>query len=209
MPMVTVQVTREGTKPGVDHVTAEEKAAIYKGISQVLFDVLGKPPEWTWVVFEEVEMENWGWGGMPVADYRKQLAGKELRSTGNQGMAGARRRPFCRSVPHCPSSSRGLVTPHDRPIRRGPGSSPLPRAAGFGQWRLCRGASCRVGRRAGRSRPAGADPARSAAAPPPRRCRSDAVRHDHKLCPWRGRSTRRSTSTARSADARTSWRRRQ
>lgn len=76
MPMVTVQVTREGTKPGVDHVTAEEKAEIYKGISQVLYDVLGKPPEWTWVVFEEVELENWGWGGMPVADFRKQKAAK-------------------------------------------------------------------------------------------------------------------------------------
>ena len=76
MPMVTVQVTREGTKPGVDHVTAEEKAEIYKGISQVLYDVLKKPTEWTWVVFEEVELEDWGWGGMPVADYRKQVAGK-------------------------------------------------------------------------------------------------------------------------------------
>jgi 4-oxalocrotonate tautomerase len=76
MPMVTVQVTREGTKPGVDHVTAEEKAEIYKGISQVLYDVLGKPPEWTWVVFEEVELENWGWGGMPVADFRRQKAAK-------------------------------------------------------------------------------------------------------------------------------------
>jgi 4-oxalocrotonate tautomerase len=74
MPMVTVQVTREGTKPGVDHVTAEEKAAIYKGISQVLYDVLGKPPEWTWVVIQEVELEDWGWGGMPVVDYRQRLA---------------------------------------------------------------------------------------------------------------------------------------
>lgn len=74
MPMVTVQVTKEGTDPGVDHVTAEQKAAIYKGISQVLFDVLGKPPEWTWVVFQEVEMDDWGWGGMPVAEYRKTLA---------------------------------------------------------------------------------------------------------------------------------------
>jgi 4-oxalocrotonate tautomerase len=74
--MVTVQVTREGTTAGVDHVTAEEKAAIYKGISQLLYEVLGKPPEWTWVVFEEVELENWGWGGMPITDYRKQLAGK-------------------------------------------------------------------------------------------------------------------------------------
>lgn len=74
MPIVTVQLTREGTEPGVGHVTAEQKAAIYKGMSQVLLDVLGKPLEWTWVVLEEVEMENWGWGGMPVAEYRKRLA---------------------------------------------------------------------------------------------------------------------------------------
>lgn len=76
MPIVTVQLTREGTEPGVDHVTAEQKAAIYKGMSEVLRDVLGKPLDWTWVLFQEVEMENWGWGGMPVAEYRKQLANK-------------------------------------------------------------------------------------------------------------------------------------
>ena len=76
MPIVTVQLTREGTKPGVDHVTAEQKAAIFKGMSQVLLDVLGKPLDWTWVVFEDVAMENWGWGGMPVAEYRAQLAAR-------------------------------------------------------------------------------------------------------------------------------------
>ena len=43
MPIITVQVTKEGTQPGVDHVTAEQKAAIYDGMSQVLADVLGKP----------------------------------------------------------------------------------------------------------------------------------------------------------------------
>ncbi|WP_157220396.1 tautomerase family protein [Flavisphingomonas formosensis] len=74
MPIITVQLTREGTEPGADHVTAEQKAAIYKGMSQVLLDVLGKPLDWTWVVFQEVEMEDWGWGGMPVAEYRKKLA---------------------------------------------------------------------------------------------------------------------------------------
>ncbi len=76
MPIVTVQLTREGTEPGVDHVTPEQKAAIFKGMSEVLRDVLGKPLDWTWVVFQEVEMENWGWGGMPVAEYRKLLAAK-------------------------------------------------------------------------------------------------------------------------------------
>ncbi len=74
MPFVSIQVTREGTEPGVDHVTREQKAAIFKGVSQVLFDVLKKPPEWTQVVLQEVEKENWGWGGMPVEDYREHLS---------------------------------------------------------------------------------------------------------------------------------------
>jgi 4-oxalocrotonate tautomerase len=76
MPIITVQVTKEGTEPGVDHVTAEQKAAIYKGMSQVLYDVLGKPLESTWVIFQEVEMEDWGWGGLPVLEYRKRMAAK-------------------------------------------------------------------------------------------------------------------------------------
>lgn len=75
MPIVTVQVTREGNLPGADRVTREQKAAIYKGMSQVLLDVLGKPLDRTWVIFEEVDLDNWGWGGMPIADYRKRMAG--------------------------------------------------------------------------------------------------------------------------------------
>jgi len=73
MPIVTIQVTREGTTPGAACVTAEQKAALIKGASQLLLDVLDKPLEATFVVIEEVEMENWGWGGLPVAEYRKKL----------------------------------------------------------------------------------------------------------------------------------------
>lgn len=76
MPFVTVQLTREGTAAGVDHVTADQKAEIFKGVSQVLLDVLGKPLDWTWVVIQEVEPEDWGWGGLPVEAYRKQLAAR-------------------------------------------------------------------------------------------------------------------------------------
>jgi hypothetical protein len=43
MPIVTIQVTREGTKPGVDSATAEEKAAPIKGASELLLGVLNKP----------------------------------------------------------------------------------------------------------------------------------------------------------------------
>ena len=73
MPIVTIQITREGSAPGRDAVTAEEKAALIKGVSQVLLDVLNKPLDATFVVIEEVELENWGWGGLPAAEYRKRL----------------------------------------------------------------------------------------------------------------------------------------
>jgi 4-oxalocrotonate tautomerase len=72
MPIVTIQVTREGTQPGNDAVTADEKAALIKGASQLLLDVLNKPLEATFVVIQEVNTENWGWGGLPVEAYRKQ-----------------------------------------------------------------------------------------------------------------------------------------
>jgi 4-oxalocrotonate tautomerase len=32
------------------------------------------PLEATFVVIEEVETENWGWGGLPVLEYRKRRA---------------------------------------------------------------------------------------------------------------------------------------
>jgi 4-oxalocrotonate tautomerase len=72
MPIVTIQVTREGSSPERSAVTAEEKATLIKGVSQLLLDVLNKPLDATFVVIEEVEMENWGVGGLPVADYRRR-----------------------------------------------------------------------------------------------------------------------------------------
>jgi 4-oxalocrotonate tautomerase len=60
MPIVTIQVTREGSKPGTTLVTAEEKARLIAGVSHVLLDVLNKPLDATFVVIEEVDTENWG-----------------------------------------------------------------------------------------------------------------------------------------------------
>jgi 4-oxalocrotonate tautomerase len=74
MPIVTVQVTREGTTADRTSVTAEEKAAIIAGVSQVMLNVLNKPLESTYVVIEEVELDNWGWGGLPTVQYRKRKA---------------------------------------------------------------------------------------------------------------------------------------
>jgi len=72
MPIVTIQVTREGSSPGRDSVTSQEKAILIAGVSQLLLDVLHKPLESTFVIVEEVETENWGWGGMPALEYRKR-----------------------------------------------------------------------------------------------------------------------------------------
>ena len=74
MPIVTIQVTREGSGPGRDSVTAEEKARLVAGVSQLLLDVLNKPLESTFVVIEEVDTENWGWGGLPALEYRRRRA---------------------------------------------------------------------------------------------------------------------------------------
>ncbi|WP_454714241.1 tautomerase family protein [Caulobacter segnis] len=78
MPMVNIQVTREGSAPGRSAVTAEEKAQLIAGVSQLLLDVLGKPLDSTFVVIQEVELENWGWGGMPVPEYRRRAAAGEV-----------------------------------------------------------------------------------------------------------------------------------
>lgn len=74
MPIVTIQVTREGTAPDRQSVTAEEKAALIKGVSELLLNVLNKPLESTFVVIEEVDTDNWGWGGLPALEYRRKLA---------------------------------------------------------------------------------------------------------------------------------------
>jgi 4-oxalocrotonate tautomerase len=76
MPIVTIQVTREGTKPGAHAVTAEEKAALIKGTSELLRDVLNKPLDSTFVIIEEVDTDNWGWGGLPALEFRRQRASK-------------------------------------------------------------------------------------------------------------------------------------
>jgi len=74
MPIVTIQITREGTQAGANAATPEEKAALIKGVSQLLLDVLKKPLESTFVVIDEVDTENWGWGGLPVREFRKKRA---------------------------------------------------------------------------------------------------------------------------------------
>lgn len=76
MPMVTIQVTREGTTPGATGVTAAEKAALIEGVSDLLFKVLNKPLDSTFVIIEEVELDSWGVGGLPVSEHRRRQRAK-------------------------------------------------------------------------------------------------------------------------------------
>lgn len=39
-------------------------------------DVLGKDPNLTFVISQEVEPEDWGAGGLPAPEFRKRQAGK-------------------------------------------------------------------------------------------------------------------------------------
>ncbi len=71
MPFVTIKLTREGTVPGADRTTPGQKAQIYEGITALFEDVLGKHPQDTWIVFQEVDLDDWGRGGLSVPHYRQ------------------------------------------------------------------------------------------------------------------------------------------
>ena len=76
MPYVNIKVTREGTTPGSKAVTREQKAELIKGVSELLLKVLNKPLDATFVVINEVDMEDWGVGGLPVEAWRRKNAAK-------------------------------------------------------------------------------------------------------------------------------------
>lgn len=65
MPYINIKVTNEG-------VTADQKARLIKGVTDLLAGVLGKNPATTVVVIDEVETDNWGIGGEPVSLRRQR-----------------------------------------------------------------------------------------------------------------------------------------
>jgi 4-oxalocrotonate tautomerase len=65
MPFVNVKITRDG-------LTREQKARIVAEITDTLHRVLGKRPEHTHIVIDEIETDNWGFSGVLTTDYRKQ-----------------------------------------------------------------------------------------------------------------------------------------
>ncbi len=65
MPYVNIKITNEGA-------TAEQKAELIQGVTELLQTTLNKNPATTVVVIDEVETNNWGIGGEVVTEIRKQ-----------------------------------------------------------------------------------------------------------------------------------------
>ncbi|MBU1312152.1 MAG: 4-oxalocrotonate tautomerase family protein [Gammaproteobacteria bacterium] len=64
MPYVNIQITKGATK--------QQKAALVKDVTDSLVRVLGKKPEYTHVVIQEIEEENWGFSGLLTDEWKKQ-----------------------------------------------------------------------------------------------------------------------------------------
>lgn len=73
MPYVNIKITREGGPNGTGP-SAVEKARLIAGVTDLLQDVLGKKPATTFVVIDEVDLADWGIGGLPVEEYRKTVS---------------------------------------------------------------------------------------------------------------------------------------
>lgn len=69
MPYVNIRITREGATP-------EQKARLIRGVTDLLVEVLDKSPATTFVVIDEIALEDWGVGGVPVDQYRREQAAR-------------------------------------------------------------------------------------------------------------------------------------
>ncbi len=68
MPFVNVRITRDGA-------TREQKAQVIAEITGTLQRVLGKDPQLTHIVIDEVDTDNWGWGGETTTVLRARQPG--------------------------------------------------------------------------------------------------------------------------------------
>lgn len=65
MPFVNIKLAK-------GPITPEQKAEVIQKVTQVLVDVLGKKPQATSVVIEEIDTDNWGVGGETLTVRRKK-----------------------------------------------------------------------------------------------------------------------------------------
>ena len=86
MPYVNVQITRGASR--------QQKAEIVRDITDSLVRVLGKKPEHTHVVIQEIDDENWGFSGMLTDDWKAAQAGTASPPISLTGSRQNWRRPF-------------------------------------------------------------------------------------------------------------------
>ena len=67
MPYVNIKITREQ-----EPLTQKQKAALIKGVTDLLVDVVNRGPKTTVVVIEEVDTDNYGVGGDTITSRRSR-----------------------------------------------------------------------------------------------------------------------------------------
>lgn len=67
MPYINIKITREGA-------TKAQKAELIAGVTDLMVRVLDKSPATTFVVIDEVALEDWGIAGVPTDEFRAQQA---------------------------------------------------------------------------------------------------------------------------------------
>ena len=63
MPYVNIQITKGATRA--------QKAELVKDITDSLVRVLGKKPEHTHIVIQEINEEDWGFSGLLTDEWKK------------------------------------------------------------------------------------------------------------------------------------------
>ncbi|MEO1019137.1 MAG: 4-oxalocrotonate tautomerase family protein [Pseudomonadota bacterium] len=69
MPYVHIKVTREGGPDG-NGPSPQQKQLLIEGVTGLLKTVLNKAPASTFVVIDEVPLDNWGIAGRRVTEIR-------------------------------------------------------------------------------------------------------------------------------------------
>ncbi len=64
MPYVNIQITKGATR--------EQKSRLVKEVTDSLMRILGKKPEHTHIVIQEIQEEDWGFSGLLTDDWKKQ-----------------------------------------------------------------------------------------------------------------------------------------
>lgn len=64
MPYINLQITKGAT--------VDQKKQVVAEFTQTLVNVLGKKPEHIHIVIQEIELDDWGYGGQLISELRKQ-----------------------------------------------------------------------------------------------------------------------------------------